>query len=167
MPKVFNYKNEQMKYQNVELHEYNRLTSENLSKESNVNKFDCKIRILEKWNYSYPYHYHHNAEEVFVILEWAWELRTSEGIQDISKGDIILFEIWKSGAHQLFNNQIAPLIYVDIKTNHDLDVCEYPDTEKVILLPSKEIFYKGKKTNYFEGEINISRVWEDLRKKDI
>lgn len=164
MPIVSNYKNEPMKYQNAKLNEYNRLTSENISKRAHVNNFDCKIRILEKWKYSYPYHYHHNAEEMFVILEWSGELRTSEWIQNIFKWDIVLFEAGESSAHQIFNGQETPLVYIDIKTNHSLDVCEYPDTGKFILLPSKEIFYKGKKSEYFDGEENVSKIWSKLKK---
>lgn len=52
--------------------------------------FDIKSLLPGK--FSYPYHFHRNAEELFVILEGKGTLRSPEGYQTISKGDIIFFQ---------------------------------------------------------------------------
>jgi glyoxylate utilization-related uncharacterized protein len=50
------------------------------------------IKSLFPGKFSYPYHFHRNAEELFIILEGEATLRSPEGYQTISKGDIIFFE---------------------------------------------------------------------------
>jgi glyoxylate utilization-related uncharacterized protein len=51
------------------------------------------IKSLFPGKFSYPYHFHRNAEELFIILEGEATLRSPEGYQTISKGDIIFFEL--------------------------------------------------------------------------
>ncbi|MEE9567370.1 MAG: cupin domain-containing protein, partial [Desulfobacteria bacterium] len=62
------------------------------------------IKSLFPGKFSYPYHFHRNAEELFIILEGESTLRSPEGYQTISKGDIIFFEEGSSGTHQLYNH---------------------------------------------------------------
>ena len=90
------------------------------------------------------------------------ELRTSEGIQKLSAGDIALFEKGESGAHQIFNPYQELLVYLDVRSLNRLDVCEYPDTGKVNILPQKDIFMRGESREYFEGEEAVQEVWKKL-----
>ena len=48
---------------------------------------------------------------------------------------------------------------MDLRTINKLDVCEYPDSGKVNILPKSDIHYKGKNAEYFEGEENINDTW--------
>jgi hypothetical protein len=41
---------------------------------------------------------------------------------------------------------------VDVRTFIGYDVCEYPDSGKVFLAPSYEVFRKKDAAGYFEGE---------------
>jgi len=70
------------------------------------------IKSLFPGKFSYPYHFHRNAEELFIILEGEATLRSPEGYQTISKGDIIFFEEGSSGTHQLYNHSDEQLIYI-------------------------------------------------------
>ena len=165
MPKIFRYDKEKVTRKKARIPEFEWLTSCDLSLESNIKDFTCNIRVLEKGKYSYPYHFHKNAEELFVILKGKGKLRVPDGIFDITSGDIIIFENGKTGAHQVYNDSEESLVYLDLRTIHSIDVCEYPDSGKVNILPFKEIYYKGKQADYFDGEDQILKVWSNLLKK--
>lgn len=155
-------KNTELKEKYPPIDEYRWKASDDLGKSLNLKDFSCNIRSLEKGKFSYPYHFHHNVEELFVIISGKGELRTPQGIKDIDSGDIALFEKGETGAHQLFNPNTEALVYLDLRTLNNFDACEYPDTGKVNILPQKEIFYKGDKVDYFEGEQNIQEIWSKL-----
>jgi len=125
------------------------------------------IKSLFPGKFSYPYHFHRNAEELFIILEGEATLRSPEGYQTISKGDIIFFEEGSSGTHQLYNHSDEQLIYIDLRTKANIDVCEYPDSGKINILPALDIFEEGSKVSYYTGEENVRNNWpEELLKKN-
>jgi uncharacterized cupin superfamily protein len=125
------------------------------------------IKSLFPGKFSYPYHFHRNAEELFVILEGEGTLRSPEGYQTISKGDIIFFEEGSSGTHQLYNHSDNNLVYIDLRTKANIDVCEYPDSGKINILPAMDIFKAGSKVPYYTGEEDVKNKWPKklLRKK--
>jgi uncharacterized cupin superfamily protein len=162
MSKVIRPNNTQLKAKDSPITKYSWMTSDDLGKSLNLKDFFCNIRSLKKGKFSYPYHFHHNAEELFVVISGKGELRTPQGIQVIDTGEIALFEKGESGAHQIFNPNPEPLVYLDLRTLNKIDVCEYPDTGKVKILPQQEIFYKGDTVDYFKGEQNIKEIWTKL-----
>ena len=91
-------------------------------------------------------------------------MRTPEGLNEISVGDIVFFEAGESGAHQLYNHTEAVCTYLDIRTSIGYDVVEYPDSNKLILTPSAEVFKKGQTVAYFDGEENVDKIWAELSK---
>ena len=117
------------------------------------------IKSLFPGKFSYPYHFHRNAEELFVILEGEGTLRSPEGYQTISKGDIIFFEEGVSGTHQLYNHSDSDIVYLDLRTKANIDVCEYPDSGKINILPAMDIFRKGAKVPYYTGEEDVKNKW--------
>ena len=125
------------------------------------------IKSLFPGKFSYPYHFHRNAEELFVILEGEGTLRTPGGYQTISKGDILFFEEGSSGTHQLYNHSDSKLLYIDMRTKANIDVCEYPDSGKINILPAMDIFEEGSKVSYFTGEEEVRTKWPEkiLKKK--
>ena len=130
--------------------------------ESEILSFD--VRSLDPGKYSYPYHSHRNAEELMVVLEGKAMLRTPDGFREVTKGDILFFEKGPSGAHQLHNHTDDACIYLDIRTKAQIDVCDYPDSGKVNILPYREIFKSSQKTQYFEGEDNVAEKWKGEKK---
>ncbi|MNN10587.1 Cupin domain protein [compost metagenome] len=121
------------------------------------------IRSLDAGKYSYPYHFHRNAEEMFVILSGKAMLRTPEGCQEINEGDIIFFEMGPTGAHQLFNHTEQPCKYLDIRTNAGIDICEYPDSGKINILPYQEVYQSDDKVDYYSGEDSVAEKWSQLK----
>jgi uncharacterized cupin superfamily protein len=124
------------------------------------------LRLLNPGQFSAPYHFHRYAEELFMIVSGSMTLRTPDGYDVVQSGDLMFFEMGEAGAHQFFNHGTEPCIYLDIRTFIGYDICEYPDSGKILLAPSFEIFDKESKLGYFDGEENISEKWNQNRKHD-
>jgi uncharacterized cupin superfamily protein len=131
-------------------------------KPQNLN-FD--LRQLNPGQYSAPYHFHKFAEELFMIISGSATLRTPDGLEVVNSGDLIFFEMGETGAHQLYNHTTETCVYLDIRTFLGYDVCEYPDSNKLLIAPSFEIFNKDSKLKYFEGEENIQDKWKQIENK--
>lgn len=123
------------------------------------------LRLLNPEQFSAPYHFHRNAEELFMVVSGSMTLRTPNGLDIVTSGDLIFFEMGETGAHQLFNHTTEPCIYLDIRTFIGFDVCEYPDSGKLLLAPLMEVFDKESQVGYFQGEENILEKWEQIKNK--
>jgi uncharacterized cupin superfamily protein len=161
MPKIFHVDDLELKKWQDRAPEFSWHTSENLGEIAGSKHIRFDIRSLDPGKYSYPYHFHRAAEELFIILSGEATLRTPEGFEKTSRGDMIFFEEGASGAHQLYNHGDAPCVYVDVMTRFGIDVCEYPDSGKVNILPYREIFETSSKVDYFKGEENVAEKWPD------
>jgi uncharacterized cupin superfamily protein len=123
------------------------------------------VRQLNPGEYSAPYHFHRYADELFMIISGSATVRTPAGLEIVNSGDLIFFETGETGAHQLYNHTTEPCIYLDVRTFIGYDVCEYPDSDKILIAPSMEVFKKDSKVNYFEGESTIQEKWEEFRRQ--
>lgn len=136
-----------------------------IKKGINPQNLNFDLRQLNPGQYCAAYHFHRYAEELFMIISGSATLRTPKGLEIVNSGDLIFFEKGETGAHQLYNHTEAPCIYLDIRTFIGYDVCEYPDSNKIFLVPSYEIFNKDTQVNYFDGEENIQEKWKQLKNK--
>jgi uncharacterized cupin superfamily protein len=132
----------------------------------NPENLNFDLRQLNPDQYSTPYHFHQFAEELFMIISGSATLRTPDGLEIVSEGDLIFFEKGETGAHQLYNHTDEICIYLDIRTFIGYDVAEYPDSDKIFLSPASEIYKKDSQVNYFDGEVNIKEKWKQIRKKN-
>jgi len=139
-----------------------RIFSDLSRKKNGINpqNLNFDLRQLNPGQYSAPYHFHRFAEELFMIVSGSATLRTGKGFEIVNSGDIIFFEMGETGAHQLYNHTAEPCVYLDIRTFIGFDVCEYPDSNKILIAPSFEIFNKDSGVNYFDGEQNIQDKWK-------
>jgi uncharacterized cupin superfamily protein len=131
----------------------------------NPENLNFDLRQLNPEQYSTPFHFHRYAEELFMIISGSATLRTLDGLEIVNSGDLIFFEKGKTGAHQLYNHTSEPCIYLDIRTYIGYDVAEYPDSNKILIAPSFEIFNKDSQTDYFNGETNIKERWKQNENK--
>jgi uncharacterized cupin superfamily protein len=131
-------------------------------KPKNLN-FD--LRQLNPGQFSAPFHFHRFAEELFMVASGSMILRTLDGLEIVETGDLVFCEMGESGAHQFHNHGTEPCMYLDIRTFVGHDVCEYPDSDKLLIAPSFEIYKKNSKVGYFEGEENIMERWKGLKGK--
>ena len=120
------------------------------------------LRKLNPGQFSFPYHFHRNAEELMMVISGSMTLRSNNGLEILSEGDIVYCETGESGVHQFYNHSSEPCTYLDVRTFLGIDVAEYPDSGKINILPEYEIFDKVSKVSYFKGEENIVEKWNDL-----
>lgn len=80
---------------------------------------------------------------MFLIMSGSATLRVPAGLEIVSEGDILFFEAGESGAHQLYNHTETPCTYLDMRSFIGHDVCEYPDSYKIILVPDGETFRRS------------------------
>ncbi len=146
------------------IQEFSRHSSENLTRLAQSKHLHMNIRRLEPGYYSCPYHFHRNAEELFVILSGTCTLRTQEGFQELCQGDMVFFEMGPSGAHQLYNHSSSVCEYIDLRTEAGIDICEYPDSGKVNIIPYLEIYETKDMVDYYKGEDKVAEKWE-IRKE--
>lgn len=121
------------------------------------------LRQLNPRQYCAAYHFHRYAEEMFLILSGSATLRTPDGLETVYEGDIMFFEAGEAGAHQLYNHTDNPCTYLDLRSYIGHDVCEYPDSDKIIIVPNGETFRRSDQYPYFDGETDINKIWNDLR----
>lgn len=137
-----------------------------MKKGLNPENLNFDLRQLNPDQYSAPYHFHRYAEELFMIISGSATLRTPNGLEIANSGDLIFFEKGKTGAHQLYNHTTETCIYLDIRTYIGYDVAEYPDSNKIFIAPSREIFNKDSRADYFDGEKNIKDKWKQIENKN-
>ena len=122
------------------------------------------LRLLNPGQFSFPYHFHRNAEELMMVISGSMTMRSPDGFEIIGKGDIVFIETGETGAHQFFNHSTEPCTYLDIRTLIGIDIVEYPDSDKINVMPAYETYEKKSKVNYFKGEENILEKWDKLTK---
>jgi len=159
MAQISNEKDLSFKLKQSPIPEFSWHTSPRLAEIVNSKYMQFDIRSLDPGKYSYPYHFHRNAEEIFVILSGSVTLRVPDKFIELSQGDIVFFEMGPKGAHQLYNHTDQPCKFLDIRTVTDMDVCEYPDSGKINILPYQEIYEMEGKVDYYKDEDKVSEKW--------
>lgn len=95
-------------------------------------KLGASYDVLAPGMRSCPYHLHHAQEEMFVVLEGAGHLRVAGERVPIRAGDVIFVPPGAEYPHQIVNSSAAPLRYLSVSTQESPEVCEYPDSGKVL-----------------------------------
>ena len=104
---------------------------------------------------AYPYHYHLKDEETFFILSGEGVLKTPEGERQVHAGELLYFPAGPEGAHKLTNaSATEALTYIDFDVIHDLDVCLYPDSQKIAVWGKdvNRVYPMDANVDYYEGE---------------
>jgi uncharacterized cupin superfamily protein len=128
-------------------------------------KFD--IRQLDPGMFSFPYHFHRNAEELMMIISGSCTVRLKNGFRIINTGEIVFFEMGESSAHQFYNHDSVPCIYLDIRTTIGIDVSEMLDSGKIYIIKSDEPFEKQSKVDYNKGEEYVREIWKKLGQDNV
>lgn len=132
---------------------------------SDSKHFVFDIRQLDPGKFSFPYHFHRNAEELIMVISGAMTLRSVDGFQVLKEGELVFFETGETSAHQFYNHSDSPCTYLDLRTTIGLDVSEYPDSGKINILPSWELYEKHTSVEYNKGEENVREIWKRLQNK--
>ena len=96
------------------------------------------LTVLPPGKSQCPFHSHHGEEEMFFTLEGEGELRFGEARYPIRKHDVIACPPGGADvAHQITNTGAVPMRYLSLSTLVDVEACEYPDSQKVMIVTGK------------------------------
>ncbi len=99
-----------------------------------ANDLGCSLYELDPGAQAVPYHAHHGNEELLIVLDGSLELRTPEGVREVSKGAVVGFPTGPAGAHRLRNVSEAPARYLLVSTMRFPEVAEQLDTGTVLAM---------------------------------
>jgi uncharacterized cupin superfamily protein len=107
-----------------------------------------------------PFHAHREEEELLLILDGEGELRFGTQRYPIRRHDVIACPTGGAEvAHQIINTGSVPLRYLAVSTRSTTEICEYPDSGKVLARSAAEgapllraVFRAGSAVDYFDGE---------------
>ena len=130
-----------------------------LSAGTAARKMGCGFDILPPGKQSCPYHFHHAQEELFIVLEGSGTLRVAGARLPITAGDVVFIPAGPEYPHHIINTSDAPLKYLSLSTKETPEVCEYPDSDKLMAFSSKDgqstlrsMHHKGTGVDYWDGE---------------
>ena len=104
-----------------------------------------------------PYHYEYGNEEWLVVLDGAPILRTLEGDETLSGGDVVCFPSGSAGAHKVTNRDDQTLHVLMLSTMIDPSVSVYPDSDKIGVWPGDRrdnlmLRRRDGAVDYYDGE---------------
>ena len=85
-----------------------------------------------------PYHFHHGGEELLIVLRGTPTLRAPEGERELKEGEVVHFARGAEGAHQVSNRSGEVVRYVIAASQGQLEIIEYPDSDKVASMARTE-----------------------------
>jgi uncharacterized cupin superfamily protein len=98
-----------------------------------MRQLGCTLIVVQPGKRSCPLHSHRANEELFLILEGRGTLRYGTSERAVRAGDLIACPTGgPETAHQLVNTSDADLRYLALSTKIEPEICEYPDSDKVL-----------------------------------
>jgi uncharacterized cupin superfamily protein len=118
------------------------------------------LTILPPGKAQCPFHNHHGEEEMFFILEGEGELRFGEERYPIRPHDVIACPTGgRETAHQIINTGTVTMRYLALSRLVALEACEYPDSNKVLVVAGergrrslRKIFRAENTVDYYDRE---------------
>jgi uncharacterized cupin superfamily protein len=114
---------------------------------------------LDPGKRSCPLHFHHTEEEMFFVLKGQGMLRQGKEEDgdyeeiEVHAGEFVAFPAGTQIAHQFLNHTDEPFEYMAVSTTKKSDVCEYPDSDKLLVRRTGLILRREPALGYFDGEL--------------
>jgi uncharacterized cupin superfamily protein len=125
---------DEVKFDDVEENGLYTSSRGQISNHIGAKKLGYNLTVLPPGKAQCPYHCHHGEEEMFLILEGEGELRFGNQRYAIRKHDVIACPTGGAEvAHQIVNTGTATMRYLSLSTKVELEVCEYPDSQKILV----------------------------------
>lgn len=123
-------------------------------------KLGYNLTVLPPGKAQCPFHSHRGEEEMFLVLDGEGELRFGDRRFPIRKHDVIACPTGGADvAHQIINTGRTDLRYLALSNLVDLEVCEYPDSQKLLVVSGKpgerglrKIFLSETEVDYYDRE---------------
>ena len=97
-------------------------------------KLGYNLTVLPPGKAQCPFHNHHGEEEMFLILEGEGELRFGAERYPIRRHDVIACPTGGADvAHQIINTGRTTMRYLALSNVVEIETCEYPDSNKVMI----------------------------------
>lgn len=87
----------------------------------------ASLRELRPGSSGNPLHMHYGVEEMFFVLTGAPMVRTPEGEEQLSPGDVVYFPEGVDGLHDFWNPTDEPVRMIAISSKRFPDVVAYPE----------------------------------------
>lgn len=125
-------------------------------------KLGYNLTVVPPGKVQCPFHNHRGEEEMFFILEGEGELRFGDQRYPLRRHDIVACPPGgPEVAHQIINTGATDLRYLALSTLCDIEVCEYPDSGKMLVVADKpdgrrlrKIFRAETTVDYYDREKN-------------
>jgi uncharacterized cupin superfamily protein len=108
----------------------------------------ARLYELGEGQRSLPFHFHHAEEEWLIVVAGAPTVRTPAGERVLREGDVFCFPAGPDGGHQV----AGPGTVLILAANARFDTLEYPDSGKIQVRPSGQIFRLVDAVAYWDGE---------------
>ncbi len=102
-----------------------------------------------------PFHSHRGQEEMFFIVKGQGTLRYGNETRKVRAGDFICCPTGgPETAHQIINDSDAELAYISVSTMTYPEVCEYPDSKKIMAFGKgiRHMTHVDDNVDYWKGE---------------
>lgn len=110
-----------------------------IGKNIGAKKLNYSIAIVPPGKKMCPFHNHRINEELFIIIEGTGILRFGSQTYELKRHDVIACPPGdRSVAHQIINTGTADLKYFCLSTAEPFDICEYPDSNKILSIDRQE-----------------------------
>ncbi len=133
MPKPF-VNLQDVEFTDIEENGYYTSRRAQFSEAIGARKLGYNLTVLPPGKAQCPFHAHRGEEEMFLILEGEGELRFGDQRYPIRKHDVIACPTGGAEvAHQIINTGNTDLRYLALSNLVDIEACEYPDSNKVLI----------------------------------
>jgi len=151
---------DEVKFDDVEDNGYFKSQRGTISDLIGAQKLGYNLTVLAPGSAQCPFHNHHGEEEMFLILEGEGELRFGDQRFPIRKHDVIACPTGgREVAHQIINTGTQPMRYLALSNLVDIETCEYPDSNKILVCAGprgartvRKLFRAENTVDYYDRE---------------
>lgn len=126
---------DEVEFDDVEENGYYTSSRALFSERIGAKNLGYNLTVLPPGKAQCPFHCHHGEEEMFLILEGEGELRFGDQRYPLRKHDVVACPPGGPAvAHQIINTGATTLRYLALSTLVEVEACEYPDSQKVLVV---------------------------------
>jgi len=151
---------DEVEFDDIEENGYYTSRRGQISDRIGAQKLGYNLTVLPPGKAQCPFHSHHGEEEMFFILEGEGELRFGDQRYPLRAHDVIACPTGgPEVAHQIINTGSTTMRYLSLSNLADVEICEYPDSNKVLVVagprgmtPMRGMFRSESEVDYYDRE---------------